>query len=1007
MAPRRFLTSLTLLAIPFGLVACDNPACVFGPNGCQEAGDGDSLGSEPATVPEDGAWIEPGGPTVQSMSPGLEAHPETPIAITFSESLNPDSLQGVFSIVDSFTQFEMPFLDPPPVVGDGRVVILDPLIPLGAGSTYAVRFTEDGEATDLTGQSVFTGDGEIGSFTVSESPSETPEVITTFPLDLSTSQSDIGEVVVVFDREMDDTLANSFDTSSWQVTVDGVPPFINPDPFVLAIENGPVAVEIASVWRWASADPSTGDRLSLGAGGRVQVELSLPGDKLVDTEGNELPATVFEYDIASIAVPARVEKGILSDPFDAIGLPNLLDVVPVLQAQLLGSAETDDVLDLFFFGEDPSGDDLIALSRTVTVSARTLLIEALPEDLALIVSGAGAFADGDLHVAVRLRRGAIRTAVRLLDLESSQTGAQPLLFDVTAPKLLGLGTSGAVTDTYASDLRNLVLVGRGDEAIGRVEVSVSSGEDNGVEPAVIMGSADGLFVARPVLIGDGLLDPAAPLTYTARVFDRALNPQVGSVTGVYSQRGAVTGAEPQGAVVDVRVYDQGLLTPVAGALVMVHQDAGGAYSPVPGGSGTTDADGLVSLPASAVGTETIVTVDHEAYDLWTMHGVTTDSLQVPLVESSTTEATTEGEVTTSFPLVNLNTFTNQIGDSRRPDSLPSLFDVESCGIDGNASVYACPFGPETVGGTSLGAQFFLSCDFGVSVGTFTAVTFLRAFATRFPILPAGSGGEEVGGSFFVGDLLATSAAEEQPLEAPAQDLGLAATWAPNLGALSDHPTVTIEALSPGLPAGLPVGLGVAFDMGRGPGPWAVRGAYPGAVDGIEDGGGDELGQLVSDGILEPDLFMRVEAEDIVGNRVGARPRFSNEDSILDPPDLPVFQVPGPANGSGGLTFLVVSSDVIPDSFGMQGLYRYEIQGPGARGWTLWRPDPPGSGSVTTLVPDLAGDFGGTPLPPGAATMRISAYAWLDLDLSGFQWADLEREHEVFAHTVPQGFVLED
>ena len=91
---------------------------------------------------------------------------------------------------------------------------------------------------------------------------------------------------------------------------------------------------------------------------------------------------------------------------------------------------------------------------------------------------------------------------------------------------------------------------------------------------------------------------------------------------------------------------------------------------------------------------------------------------------------------------------------------------------------------------------------------------------------------------------------------------------------------------------------------------------------------------------------------------------------------------------------------------MPGLYRYRVQGPGARAWTLWRPDPAGSATVTTLVPDIGGDFGGTPLAPGSATLRISVYAWRGLNLTDFLWTDLEREHEVFAHTIAVPFTLD-
>ncbi len=993
-----------LLALLPLLSGCDNPACIFAAGGCWQSGGGGTLGSQPATNPSNGVWIDPAAPVVESMVPSDDTgHPDTPIAITFSESLAPGSLTGAFELLDGFSGASIPLLDPPPVVGDGRMVILDPLTPLAPGVTYVVRFVEGAQPTDLTGQLVEGLDQDVGAFSIAISPPTAPRVIASFPPDLAVDQSDIGELVVVFDREMDDSASHPFDTNSWSVTVDGSAPAVNPVPTPLLA--GPV--EIPSVWRWSSIDPVGQNRLSLGAGVAVELELSQPGNKLADADGNELPATVIDYDTADIAVPALLTKGPLAPPSDAIGRPNLTGTDAVLSAQLLSNAEAGDVLDLYLFGRDPASGVRVAFSRSVPVASTTLSIAVSPAALALLEEGVGLFEDGNLYVAAGMRRGGLRTAVRVFDADLGLPGVQPLLFDLTPPSLIGLGTQGTDSTTFASDLRNAVIVGRGNEPIRRVEVSLDSGENNGVDPDVAMGADDGLFVAREVRSGNGVFDPSAPPTYTISIYDRALNPAASSVSGTFEQRGAVTGADPGGGTIEVQVFDAASLEPVAGALVMVHQDAGGVYSAVAGGSGITDADGRVSVPAAAVGTLSIVTVDQAGYDLWTLHGVPTDTLGVPLVATGSAPATTLGSVSTAFPLVDLTSFTNRVGDSRLAAGSGRLIPVESCDPVAPTARFECPFGPAVVAADRVGAQFFLSGDFSLSEAAFTPLAFLQAYGERFAIAPLGAGNAAQGVSLPVDTLLATSLPEEQPLAMPSQSLDVAAVWGPSFGALAAPPTVTVEALAPGLPAALPVGLGIAYDTGGAPGPWSVLGAYPGVCDGIDDGGGDQLGELVTGGTIDGDLFVRVELVDTAGNLVGARPRFSHDDSILDPPDLPQFKIPGPGGGSGGLTYLIVASDVIPDSFGMAGIYRYQVRGADGRGWALWRFDPAGSGDVTTLVPDIGLDFGGTPLGAGTATMAISAWAWQDFDPTAFLWTDIEREHEVFAHTAPAAFVIEN
>lgn len=999
----RSIPRTILLALPLALSGCDNPLCVYAPDGCQQGGGSGGLGSQPAEVPSTGAWILPSDPVVNRAVPtGTGAHPATPIAVYFSESIAPGSTRNGFELIETAFGVPVPLIQPPPVVGDGRVVILSPLQPLQLGRSYVVRIAEDHEISDLTGQRLSVPTFDVGDFAVAATAPEIPRVIGTWPEDLTVNQSDISEVVVLFDRPMDGT-GNKFNTDSFAVTLDGTPPAVNPDPEPLAIGEGSFSAEIESIWTWASAD--TTGRVTLGEDVLVAVDLSQSGNELLDQAGTALPPTFFEFSTTPFSVPVDVRKATLSDPEDAIGRPNLVDVVPVVEAELASVAEVDDVLELFLFGSDSNGSgELRALGRSITVTSGTQLIEVLPSEIDLLVGGAasaGRFADGDLHVAARMRRGTVRGPVRMLDLDIEAEDVQALLFDVTAPVLQGLGTSGSSTQTFASDQRDLVVVGRANEPVRNVLVSTDQGDSNGVNPEAIFADDSGLFIAAPADLAAGeLLDPSDPAVgYNVQVLDRALNAST-AVTGTFRQVGGVgPGATPLGGKIDVYVVDEGTLAPLQGALVMSHEDDGGVYTPIEGV--TTNGAGLARVSAASPGAVTIVSVDRAGYDLFTFHGPRADVLHVPLRKQGQALATSDGEVRSPFPTVNFATNTRRIGDSRRPDDLSRLFVVDSCSALAQELLYACPFGPAEVLPRRLGAQSFIAYDSTQSEVGFSGLLFLRAFSLRAPIAPLDSGGSEFEVELFVPELLLLADGEDQPIDVDPQLLSdLAAT---GLGELEGDPLITIEASSPGLRGALTVGAGLAF--AGNPGEWGVRAAFAGQADGTSDGPEDELGELVERGAIDGDLFVRSELVDVEGNRTAARPRLSQLAGLLAPPDIPVLLSPARGGSTVGDFYDVVVQEVLPDALGLEGLVRVVLQpSSGGRRWTIWREDPSGDpGTVTLRVPDV-GALGGTPLPDGGMDCRVSTFAWEGLDTSAFAWTDVERLHEVASHTATVFFV---
>ncbi|HIF41734.1 MAG TPA: hypothetical protein EYQ74_11625 [Planctomycetes bacterium] len=1015
--------ALGLLAV---LPACDNPACLYSPNGCQDggggSGSGGGVGSQPASIPEDGAWILPSAPTLDQVQPaGSNVNPAAPVVLFFSESMNPASFSGALEILESSTGTQVPTIQPPPVVGDGRVVILAPAIPLTEGGSYVVQLREGALLTDITGQPMIEGaTSQLGQFTVTNNPDPVPALLATWPQHLSKGNSDIGQIVTIFDRPMD---PSTFNTASFRVTVNGGTPANNPNPLPLTVTTGPVTVDINSVWTWTSVD-ADGYRPSLGASGAVQVDYSQPPNKLRDEDGGELPPTILQFDIGPVPTPRWVDKALLASPPDAIGRPNLLDVVPVIQVEVWNALSPGDEVEFYLFGRDPASSQFLrAKLRTHVVQTNTFLAEVLPSELALLSGDAtsdGVFTEGDLEVAVVIKSAGSRTTVRMADVDSTVDGVQPFWFDVYAPKLRGLGTTtNTSTSSFTSDLRDLVIVGRTDEPVREVHVTTDVGADNLGSPEAIMAGQDGrqvgggipdpefLFVAAPVAVG--ALDPRdAAITYTVTVLDRALNPSDQTYSGTFRQ---VTGLGPGLSLslsdpVDVFVTDASSLAPVENAWVFSHEVVGGVVTLID--RKQTDPSGYAKVfSGGAVGGETLISVDMGGYDLFTLHGLSRDVLGVSLTPTGWAEGTVAGDVTSPYPTVDLSFLTNQIADNRRSDSRSRFIPVSACTPQTSLGVFTCPYGPEFVAPHKVAAMSLISADFTLSPVTFNPVVFLRAIGLSLPLWPLEDGGIEVNADIHVDNTLLNLGGEDHAIGVGS--IAVVDDQLFDLGALVGPPVVTMEGLSPGIHGSLTVGAGMTFDVGGGD--WDMRAAYAGMADGIDDGSGDVLGELVTQGTIQPDLLLRVELEG-AGGRTGLRPRLSNlaaMGGVLLPPNVPVLMDPLPGGSTLGAAFPLSACDRLPDSEGLGGMHRFVLTDQNGRRWVLWREDGSGGSSsdcsagnqVTVQVPDVA-SVGGSGLASGPLTCRISTLAWSGFDpSSGVLWSDLGREQEFFTHS---GFI---
>ncbi|MFT7679614.1 MAG: hypothetical protein ACI8QC_003618 [Planctomycetota bacterium] len=915
----------------------------------------------------------------------------SPIVVIFDESMNPATIVGALEVVEFISGAAVPTV--PTLAADGRMLILLPLGPLPAGQAFDVIVAEDRALTDLSGQIWNAAPGSlVASFTVEAEATDVPSVVATFPADGSTGLSDLASITVIFDRDM---VIGDFDTASWVVKVNGTPSSEDPSPLPLLAP--PANTPVSRIWSWSNAALGQ-PRVPLPTGAAVSLILSPSGALLHadDMAGVDLPETSISFDLAPFDSPVAITKPF--EPIDALGGPDLAGMIPVLQVELSTPGLSGDTIELYLFGDEPGDTGLRrTVARSVAVPVGSQLVDVLPTDLSLLdASNNPILGEGAVRIAARMVRGTLGSSVRLADGDPAVPGAQDLLLDTTPPTLLGLGLSGTNLMPFVSDQRGLVLVGRADEMVSAARVSSAMGDNfSGAEiPSVALGAAAGTFVTQPVNLG--LLDPTDPdLSFTVQIYDRALNATT-AIVGSFRQVGAMgPGNALPATQITVRVLSEVDLTPVVGARVMVHErDGMGAIVEL--GVGFTGTEGRVVMPASMAG-DTIVTVEQAGFDLFTFDRVPVDYLTTLMRPSNQAAVTTAGEVLAALPAtIGLVSLDGAVGDSRAGIFDSRLVNTGICIPDLAAGLLRCPFGPLSVQPGKLGIRSFMAVDGGLSSVGWTAAEYLQAFSLSEILLPAQAGMDEIDLVHAVDQVLLALPAEEQAIALTAHVLTRA--LATGLGTLIADPLVTVEGLVPGLSNPLVVGRGEEFVLDASN--WTVLGAIPGAADGIDDGGGDVLGSLVTDGTIEADLFLRAEVEDTNGNVLVARPRLSVSAGALVLPAVPTLLAPAAMATIPATGFDIGIVDVIPDAAMAAGLVHVQVVDSAGRRWDLWTVDSnDAAGPVRITAPDITTmSLGGTSLSVGAATARVEVFSWSSLNTSSFLWSDIGREAEIMAFT---------
>ena len=980
------------------LTGCDNPACVFGPAGCQGTdggggGGGGGAGGEAGLIanpPQDGERLTPSAPEVKGFFPGNGAHEETPIVLIFSESMDPAGIADAFELIQQSTDPNIPDLPgiplPGVLVGEGRVPILTP-IALIPSSSYQVGLREDASLTDRTGLLYDAGaSGIVGNFSVSANPNPTPQLLTMWPQRGSVDQSTLPEIVAIFDRVMDEGSVTA--GGAFSVAVNGAPPANNPSASVLTVTQyfGTV-VTIPQVYTWRSFEPS-GEPALLG----LNAEVSLALSSTIKSEGDDLYAGSSEsFTTALVNPPASV--AITSIPTDAFGVNHVNGTTPLeVTVTLEGVAGSEDFLTLYAYGTSETAGSPSLLTREVSLTPGATTVTLGESELDLVDDSFEArFEDGDVYIAASVRRGNARSPVRLLDTDPLESGSQPAVLDTVPPVLVGLGTDGAQTTEYISTSSGLTVVGLAEEELAAVEVEVfvdGTLYTNGSLTPVIEANKEGAFIAKQLDLG--IVDPALlPAALTVTIYDRAMNPAV-PLDLSWRQVGASGpgAALPVGGDVSVRVFDSATNLPVSGALIFSHEvDVVETFL----NGAVADADGMGLVPSAASGA-TVITVDAAGYDLFTFHGVPTTRLDVPLQLTGGS-----GRIIYSVfsdvseladPSVQVRVADDRLlsGPTQAPVSCTdSPFGV-LCGFP-NADITAGRFGASTL---------LATVDQGID---FAAADFLKV-ADLEVLTGAVAPNAKLSYEYEITGLLSDIGVEieERPLLAPASSLDLFSLVSfDSMNLAAGSPSVLIEGAVPSLGGVATVGAGVAEDF-LGLGLFVVQGAYAGAADGVIDDAGDLEGRWVTEGLVEADLFFRVDLEDTSGNKTGRRLRFSEVEQVftIAPPDVPVLV--SPAFNTGGSSFQLEFMDTLDDT--QDGLFRVHMTDDNGRSWDVWHLNEPGFGqSITANVPEIA-SLGGQPLVDGQLEVVVSLRGVPsgDFDAGSFLWRTILEQADSRADT---------
>jgi|GEM_PF-2310690 len=617
------------LSLLLSAAACDNVGLAFDPSVDPNTPVNEVGESEVQVVPV-GGDARDGRPLVRQVYPDGSGWPSTvPIVVEFSESINrasifPTSQNGIDGRIGVRIRGTGQLLPASyDLLGGGKLLIIRPLTPLpneGAPIYEVVLFPE---SRDVDGIRFLVNGSEklLGDFQVNQGASITDgAILAIFPRDNFGDQPRENDFFVVFDKP-----ANAATLTSANLAI--------------APEGGQaIAAEIDTPLSVLGIDDPRIVQLRpddvLDASQRY--EFTVTEDVTFGQNGNLEFNGATPFSVFDTVAPAPPELVELASP--QAGFDNRININNIETVQLAVTPPADalagDTVVARIYGGDadtsPTFDEAF-IERSGTVTDPTVPV-VIDFSGALGNAASPKLDEGGVTFVAQMRRGGDRSGYIHND-----AGAGPSL-DVTPPTLVSTGPPGSGNDIY-TDCASLAYYGVASEALAAATLTIDDGSGSTAELAGSSGAGRFLMLSVPNVVPPPVTSLTLERAYTITLTDSSGNPGATTFGGTVVQRGALTGAVA--GSLDVRVFDQATLLPVADATVLVDPavpDAGGIGQLV----GTTDQSGVATF-ATALPSHTI-TVIHPDFDLISMFATSAADVSLPLTATGDATATLSGSV---------------------------------------------------------------------------------------------------------------------------------------------------------------------------------------------------------------------------------------------------------------------------------------------------------------------------------------------------------------------------
>ena len=603
------------------LAGCANVGRIFDPT--FDPGRGPSgPGTSNIEVPPVGGDVRDGRPLVREVYPKGGGWPESvPIVVEFSESVNQSSLQPTGPTATDArlivrlegSQQSIPCAYD--FLAGGKLLVLRPTagLPntpdpgLGVSSAYEVVLLP--EARDTDGLRFQGSEEEILATFTTDAPAEEDDgdILAVFPRDNQVNAARDTQVLVVFTRVANLpslTLANLSLTTNLGTTVP------TENEVVLSTLGVPDA-RVVSLKHVGDLEPdrvhevNAAPEITFGSNGSLGLNGGTPYSRFTTAVVPTPIAVGLAPGSAQVNFDNKINRGNLTNLRLEVELPNGFAVDDRVVARIYGGDRAD--------VENPAELLFVEATADIVSTSDNLVEVDFVDKLGSLETPV--FDEGEVTFVAQLRRGNVHSGMIQSSLDTE--------LDTVPPQILSLGPPGSLTEQQVfTDLQHLTLYGVATEGLGAATLTYLPGSSAERSVQLFAGQESGEFVMEPL---DLRVQPE-PENFHLDITDTAGNEAVSLISGDVMQRGYI--AEGTSTSMQVEVYDQATLLPLAGATVAVEPDA--PVLPAVGRvTGTTGADGRVVL-TNVSGITKTTTVSLAGYDAVTVYNAPFSKLSLPL-----------------------------------------------------------------------------------------------------------------------------------------------------------------------------------------------------------------------------------------------------------------------------------------------------------------------------------------------------------------------------------------